>query len=59
MVQRACFHLVSETSASTYAGLSEAERTKVQERIRQLVEGGVLETQGFAEDFGQTLVRVA
>lgn len=38
MVQRACFHLVSETSASTYAGLSEAERTKVQERIRQLVE---------------------
>ena len=28
-------------------------------RIRAMVEGGVLETQGFAEDFGQTLVRVA
>jgi len=28
-------------------------------RIRKLVEGGVLETQGFAEDFGDTLVRVA
>ena len=28
-------------------------------RIRKLVEGGVLETQGFAGDFGETLVRVA
>jgi hypothetical protein len=28
-------------------------------RIRALVEGGLLETQGFAEDFGETLVRVA
>ena len=28
-------------------------------RIRTMVERGVLETQGFAEDFGDTLVRVA
>ena len=28
-------------------------------RLRAMVEGGVLETQGFAEDFGETLVRVA
>ena len=28
-------------------------------RIRKLVEGGALETQGFAEEFGETLVRVA
>jgi len=28
-------------------------------RLRAMVEGGVLETEGFAEDFGETLVRVA
>jgi len=28
-------------------------------RIRAMVEGGVLETEGFAGDFGETLVRVA
>ena len=38
MVQKACFHLVSETSSSAYAGLSDAERSKFQGRIRQLVE---------------------
>ena len=28
-------------------------------RIRKLVDGGLLETEGFAEEFGETLVRVA
>lgn len=38
VVQRACFHLVTETASSTYAAMGEPERTRFQQRIRELVE---------------------